>query len=153
MAQQHIHVYRWTGRGQDLAAEEGRRPEHPGFDPHDPELLRRRANRPFTLFRQDTRPPLMVHHWLLKPTRPHATLTAAKEAADWLAEEWRASGAEAADHLPTETRRHAAAGQLADRNDVVWSLWLPSGTVVHRSAVPCPTRGVHGLVPPCPERA
>ncbi|WP_051732278.1 hypothetical protein [Kitasatospora phosalacinea] len=146
--QQHIHGYWWTGRGQDLASEEGRRPEHPEFDPKHPSIAERK--RPVLLFRHDDRPPLMVHHWLLKPVRPHETFRAPKEAADWMAEEWRTSGAEAADYLSTAVRRDGAEDQLEQGNDVVWSLWLLSGAVVYRACVSCPPRGVHGPVVPCP---
>ncbi|MDI2126987.1 hypothetical protein [Yinghuangia seranimata] len=146
--QHHVHGYRWTGRGADLASDEGRRPEHPDFDPRHPGIAERK--RPVLLFRQDDRPPLVVHHWLLKPIQPHATFEHPKQAVDWLADEWRTSGAEAADHVAAQDRREYAEGSLAQGNDVVWSVWMPGGNVVYRAAVPCPTRGIHGPVVSCP---
>ncbi|MER7752778.1 hypothetical protein [Kitasatospora sp. NPDC097643] len=131
-----------------MITDEGRRPEHPHFDPTHPSIADRK--RPVLLFKLDDRPPFMVHHWLLKSARPHETFEYPKQAVDWLVEEWSTVGAEAADHVSLPTRGASAREQLEQGNDVAWQVWFPSGAVICRAAVPCPTRGVHGPVVPCP---
>ncbi|MER5636051.1 hypothetical protein ABT095_03755 [Kitasatospora sp. NPDC002227] len=99
-------------------------------------------------------PPEAVRHYLLKPRQVAATVGSAKEAAEWMREQWEAATPKVT-HRDPENRQQYAERVLSLGREDVWSWWFPepgNPTKVYLAVVPCPFHWPDDPEPmPCPQ--
>lgn len=135
----HFHGFLWRGAGGLLESYKQQINRNPGR----PEFM------------ASDLPPEAVRHYLLKANRVAGTFGSAKEAADWMREQWGQSTPRVAHADPENTREYHEV-VLSHGRETVWSWWFPdpgSNTKVHVTVVPCPFHWPEDPEPmPCPQR-
>ncbi|MFE0457827.1 hypothetical protein ACFW1A_01035 [Kitasatospora sp. NPDC058965] len=134
----HFHGFLWGGQGALLESYKQQINRNPGR----PEFMASEL------------PPEAVRHRLLKPHQLAGTFTSAKEATDWMREQWDKQAPRVYHADPDNTREYHEV-VLSHGRSTVWSWWHPEpGSMykVHVTVVPCPYHWQDDAEPmPCPQ--
>jgi hypothetical protein len=133
----HFHGFLWSGQGGLLESYKQQANRNPGT----PDFL------------ASDLPPEAVRYYLLKRNRLAGTFGSAKEAAEWMREQWDAQTPRITHEDPDNTQEYQEV-VLSHGRETVWSWWHPepgSSYKVHLAVVPCPLKWPDDPEPmPCP---